>query len=104
MKSFMLTAFLMLATIMPAMAEGAKQCAKQQVVGIVDGMVCDFCTQSITKVLMKNEAVDNVAIDLNTKKVTVTLKDKQSMKDEDLNKAVDYAGYKLVKVERTCKS
>lgn len=104
MKSLFAAAFILAFSVTPVWAEGAPQCAQKQLVGVVDGMVCDFCTQSITKVLMKNDAVDNVAIDLNTKKVTVTLKDKKDMKDEEFNKAVDYAGYKLVKVDHNCKS
>ena len=37
----------------------------------VHGMVCEFCTSTIQKNLYKNDAVENVKIDFDTKNVTI---------------------------------
>ena len=105
-KMMMMTVALLMMAAGPSLAtEDNKNaaCKSAQSVAIVDGMVCDFCTQSITKVLKKNESVKDVTIDLNTKKVTVDIKDGKEFSDKDMEKAIDYAGYKLVKIDRVCK-
>lgn len=86
----------------PALAADAKSCGKQQVVATVDGMVCDFCVQGLKKVLMKEEAVENVEVDLTTKHVTIDLKPGQSLDDTVVNQKVDWAGYKVAGIERSC--
>ena len=63
-------------------------------------MVCDFCAQSLTKVLKKKKAVDTVDISLETKLITITLKDGMSLSDEEVSKAVYWAGYDLVGIVR----
>jgi copper chaperone CopZ len=79
-----------------------KTCEKNKSVATVDGMVCDFCVQSITKVLKKNDAVNDVVVDLTAKTVTVDLKQGTSLDDKEIAKAIDYAGYKLVKIDHAC--
>lgn len=66
----------------------------------VNGMVCDFCAQSVWKVFKDYDAVDDVKIDLDTGTVTVLLKDGQGLTDEQLDKAIVYAGYDLVGIHR----
>ena len=66
----------------------------------VNGMVCDFCAQAVWKVFEDYESVENVDINLDTGIVSVTLKEGQILSDEDLNKAIQYAGYDLVEVKR----
>ena len=100
----LLSALLLSAFVMaPAFAADDASCKQPQSVATVDGMVCDFCTQSITKVLKKDAAVKDVAVDLDTKKVTVDIVAGKEFTDKTLAKAIDYAGYKLVKIEHTCK-
>lgn len=66
----------------------------------VDGMVCDFCARSLTKVLKKKDAVEDVAISLEDKTVTILLKKGSAMSDEEIEKAVQNAGYNLAGIER----
>lgn len=66
----------------------------------VNGMVCDFCAQSLTKVLQKNKAVEEVDISLETKIITITVVEGATLTDEEVKKAVYWAGYDLVKIER----
>jgi copper chaperone CopZ len=70
------------------------------VIVAVDGMVCDFCARSLTKVLTKNEAVDEVAISLEDKTVTILLTETGAMSDEEIEDAVKSAGYNLRDIER----
>lgn len=87
-----------------ALAADKKACDKKQVVATVDGMVCDFCAQGLKKVLMKEEAVENVEIDLTTKHVTIDLKAGQSIADSVVNEKVDWAGYKVSGIAHSCAS
>lgn len=66
----------------------------------VNGMVCDFCAQSVWKVFEEYDQVDNVDVDLDTGIVTVHLKPGQALDDATLDKAITYAGYDLVEIER----
>lgn len=66
----------------------------------VNGMVCDFCAQSVWKVFEDYEQVASVDVDLDTGIVTVHLKPGETLDDAALDKAITYAGYDLVKTER----
>ncbi len=66
----------------------------------VDGMVCDFCAQSLKKVLEKKEAVEKVEISLETKIMTITLIEGGTLSDAEIDKAVNWAGYTLAGIER----
>ncbi|WP_306251274.1 heavy-metal-associated domain-containing protein [Parvularcula sp. IMCC14364] len=66
----------------------------------VDGMVCDFCAQSLTKVLMREDAVESVQISLEAQFVTITVKDGMSLSDEAVEKAIYWAGYDLTQITR----
>lgn len=64
------------------------------------GMVCDFCAVSLISVLEKNDNIDRVAISLETNRVTIFLKDGGAISDEEVEKAVYWAGYELAGIER----
>lgn len=64
----------------------------------VDGMVCDFCAQSLKKEFKKEKAVQDVAISLEDKMVTLTLKPQTKLDDAAIKKHIDYAGYKVTKI------
>ncbi len=66
----------------------------------VNGMVCDFCAQSVWKVFEDYEGVEKVDIDLDTGIVMVHMKPDQTLSEDELNKAITYAGYDLVSIER----
>lgn len=66
----------------------------------VDGMVCDFCAQSLKKLFLKEKAVQDIDISFEKKMVTLTLKPKMTMDDAAITKVIDYAGYKVSGIHR----
>lgn len=67
----------------------------------VKGMVCSFCAQGIKKTFGRKESVKDVAVDLDTKVVTITTKDDASLPDAEIRESIVDAGYEVVKIERT---
>jgi mercuric ion binding protein len=67
----------------------------------VNGLVCAFCAQGITKSMKAFPASDGVFVSLEHRLVAVHLKDGQDITDAALRKAIVDAGYKLVAVRRT---
>ena len=67
----------------------------------VNGLVCAFCAQGISKTLKGFPASDGVFVSLEHRLVAVHLKDGQDIADAQLRKAITDAGYKLVAVRRT---
>ena len=66
----------------------------------VNGMVCDFCARSLTKVLRRDDNVEAVAISLEDKTVTIVLTEDGEMDDAAVEKAVKNAGYNVASIER----
>ncbi len=81
----------------PAAAEAA---AGEILMAKVNGLVCDFCAQSIRKIVGGNEAVQKVHVDLSKGQVRVDLKPGKSLDDAALEKLIRKAGYSLVSVDR----
>ena len=67
----------------------------------VNGLVCAFCAQGISKSMKAFPASDGVFVSLEHRLVAVHLKDGQDIADAALRKAIVDAGYKLVAVRRT---
>ena len=67
----------------------------------VNGLVCAFCAQGISKSMKAFPASDGVFVSLEHRLVAVHLKDGQDIADAALRKAITDAGYKLVAVRRT---
>lgn len=66
----------------------------------VNGLVCDFCARTIQKVFGKQEAVENVNVNLTDKLITLGMKDGQTLDDATITKLVNDSGYALVSIER----
>lgn len=66
----------------------------------VKGMVCDFCARSVTKVFSKNDAVENVHVDLDKGEIHIGLKPGASLSDDEVKNMVEKSGYSLTSVER----
>lgn len=66
----------------------------------VDGMVCDFCAQSLKKEFKKDAAVRDVDISLDDKRMVLTLKPGTSIDDATIAKHIEYAGYKVRSIDR----
>ncbi len=74
--------------------------AQTMVTAKVNGMVCDFCARAVTKVFGKEDAVDNVHVDLDSGEIHVTLKSGAELSDDRVAELVKKSGYDLVSVER----
>ena len=74
--------------------------AQTMVTAKVNGMVCDFCARAVTKVFGKEEAVQNVHVDLDRGEIHVTLKAGAELSDDRVGELVKKSGYDLVSVER----
>ena len=70
----------------------------------VNGLVCAFCAQGITKTMKGFPASDGVFVSLEHRIVAVHLKDGADIGDAQLRKAITDAGYKLVAIRRTDES
>jgi len=60
----------------------------------VNGMTCGHCVSSVTEEISQIDGVRNVAVELDTGKVTVT--SDQPVTEGDVRAAVTEAGYTLV--------
>jgi copper chaperone len=58
----------------------------------VPGMHCGHCKDAVTRELQSVEGVESVAVDLESKHVTVT---GQGLDDAELRAAIDEAGYEV---------
>jgi copper chaperone CopZ len=67
----------------------------------VNGLVCDFCVQTMTKVFGEQDAVQTVDVNLDSGLITLGLKPGASMDDATIGKLVRDSGYALVEIERT---
>ena len=64
----------------------------------VNGLVCDFCAQSLKKTFGKQAAVKNIDVSLTDKLVTIYLKPNQTMADAQIKKLITDAGYDVTKI------
>ena len=72
----------------------------------VEGMVCDFCAQSIDKVFSKQAGVEKVDVNLNNGRVTVKMADvfeddEVGISDETIIKLLQDAGYEVTAIIRS---
>ena len=59
----------------------------------VNGMVCDFCAQSIEKVFMKREEVKGINVNLDNQKVIIYLQKETNIDDTVIGTIFEDAGY-----------
>jgi copper chaperone CopZ len=67
----------------------------------VNGLVCAFCAQGISKKMKTNASTQDVFVSLENRLVAVELKKDQDIKDAELKRLIKDAGYTLVSVKRT---
>ncbi|MBI1338802.1 heavy-metal-associated domain-containing protein [bacterium] len=67
----------------------------------VNGMVCDFCAQSVKKVFGKEAGVTDVAVNLKSGTIAVTLAPGATLGDDTIKALVKKSGYALVSIERS---
>ena len=71
----------------------------------VQGLVCDFCAQSIDKVFSKQVGVEKVDVNLNDGRVTINMidvfkDDEIGIPDEKIIKLLQDAGYEVTAIIR----
>ena len=66
----------------------------------VNGMVCDFCAQSIEKVFMKREEVKGINVNLENQKVIIYLQEAVNIEDAVIDTIFEDAGYSVEKITR----
>lgn len=64
----------------------------------VEGMTCAACSNRVERVTRKLAGVESSAVNLATEKLTITI-DEEEISYGEINKAVEKAGYKLIKEE-----
>lgn len=74
--------------------------AGEILVAKVNGLVCDFCAQSIRKTFGKEDAVQKVYVNLDKGEVRIDLKPGKSMDDAAIEKLIRKSGYSLVSIDR----
>ena len=70
----------------------------------VNGLVCAFCAQGISKTLHGFPATSDVVVSLEKKLVAVAIKDGQDIPDEELRRALTDAGYDVKAIRRESES
>ncbi|MEK2687631.1 heavy-metal-associated domain-containing protein [Bdellovibrio sp. GT3] len=68
--------------------------AETETVG-VNGMVCSFCAQGITKKFQEQPEVDKVDVSLEKKFVKLTYKDGKKLSHEKISSLLKDAGYEV---------
>lgn len=76
------------------------QAKTDDIVVKINGMVCDFCAQSLEKVFTKEDSVHGITVSLEDQTVTVDTKDQQALSDKKIKELIDWAGYDLVEIKR----
>jgi copper chaperone CopZ len=66
----------------------------------VNGLICDFCVQALSKTFKKQSAVRAVAVDLDSKEVRLGFKPGMSLDDATIGKLIRDAGYNVVSISR----
>lgn len=95
MKKLLFVLMCLMAT--PAMA--AEPCSLDVK---VNGLVCDFCAQALNKVFRKQEAVQDVKVDLDQGLVHIVLKDQQQLDDATVKQLITDSGYSVHHIEKDC--
>ncbi len=87
---------LMFLLILPSLAFSA---GKEIKIG-VNGMVCGFCAQGITKKFKAEPSVEAIDVNLGDKLVKLNLKENQDISDARINEILKDAGYNITSIER----
>jgi copper chaperone CopZ len=65
----------------------------------VNGMVCDFCARAVEKVFGRQDGVQDVNVDLETKLITISFADGQAFDDETIANMIKDSGYDVKAIE-----
>lgn len=102
LRIVLLSAFL--ATSPNAIAENGGPTGGRTIEMRVDGLVCAFCAQGVSKKLAAQPSIEDVFVDLERGLVAVALRTGLDINDETLRETLTAAGYSLRQVERRTES
>lgn len=94
MKRLILTTALVLSLSVPAFAAHPGG----TVYADVNGLVCDFCARALEKVFGKQEAVESINVDLDTKVISIHFNEGQSLDDETIKELITDSGYNVEEI------
>ena len=66
----------------------------------VNGLVCDFCAQSVEKLFKKEKAVQDIDVDLKMGMVTILIKSGEIMDDIKITELITQSGYSVEGIHR----
>lgn len=66
----------------------------------VNGLVCSFCAAGIEKIFRSQSAVEDVTVDLESKRVSVRTKSPQTLDDATITDLMTNAGYTVTHIAR----
>jgi len=70
----------------------------------VNGLVCDFCARALEKVFGRNDAVQDIMVDLDNGLVRIETKPGQDIKDDVLTKMITDSGYNVTAINKDCEN
>lgn len=87
----------------PAFAQAASQAQPAAAMATVkvNGLVCDFCVQALTKTFKKQAAVKSFHVDLDAKELHIGFVAGKSLDDATIKSLVTDAGYNVVGIARS---
>lgn len=66
----------------------------------INGLVCDFCARALEKVFAKQESVDSIHVDLDSKLVTIYFNNDPLLDDATITQYINDAGYSVEEIHR----
>jgi len=84
----------------PPAPAAAPPAAQADVVLTVNGMVCSFCVQGVERTMRKIEAVQDVALSLEHKTISLWLKAGQTVEDDFLKERIKASGFDVESIAR----
>jgi Cu+-exporting ATPase len=66
---------------------------------LIEGMDCASCASNVERSLKKIPGIESAMVSVITKKAIVEFSDNANISQEELKKAVERAGYKVVSIE-----
>ena len=88
MKKLFLTTALLVSLSMPAFAMHPGG----TVYADVNGLICDFCARALEKVFGREDAVESIDVNMDTKVVTIHFNEDQSLEDARIKELITDAG------------
>lgn len=89
MKKLILTTALVFSLSLPALAAHPGG----TVYADVNGLICDFCARALEKVFGREEAVDSIKVDMDSKVVTIHFNEGQTLGDDRIEELITDSGY-----------